>query len=73
VGFGNYHYCYGSGREGDWFVVGLSPRKANLTLYLVSGLDGHEELLKRLGKHKTGKGCLYIKKLDDIDLPTLKE
>lgn len=73
IGFGNYHFCYGSGREGDWFVVGLSPRKACLSLYLMAGLDGNEGLLKKLGKHQAGKGCLYIKRLDDIHLPTLKE
>ena len=73
VGFGNYHYRYASGREGDWFVTGFSPRKQNLTLYLASGLGQHADLLQRLGKHTVGKGCLYIKRLDDIDLPTLRE
>lgn len=73
VGFGTYHYKYASGREGDWLLVGFSPRKQNLTLYFMSGFDQHANLLKRLGKHTTGKGCLYIKKLDDIDLPTLKQ
>ena len=73
VGFGHYHYKYASGREGDWFVVGFSPRKNDLTLYLISGLDQHGQLLKKLGKHKTGKGCLYIKHLDDVDFPTLRE
>jgi len=72
VGFGAYHYKYASGREGDWFLVGFSPRKQNLTLYIMGGFDGHEELLKILGKHSLGKGCLYIKKLADIDTGVLK-
>ena len=73
VGFGDRHYQYESGREGDWFVVGFSPRKQNLTLYVLSGFDGEDELLEKLGKHKTGKSCLYINTLEDIHLPTLKE
>lgn len=73
VGFGKYHYVYASGREGDWFLTGFSPRKQNLTLYLMGGLSAHEALLQKLGKHKTGKGCLYVNKLDDIDLPTLRK
>jgi hypothetical protein len=73
VGLGDYHYKYASGREGDWFIAGFSPRKQNLTLYLAGGIEQHGELLKRLGKHKTGKGCLYINRLEDIDLETLKE
>jgi hypothetical protein len=73
IGFGDYHYKYASGREADWFAAGFSPRKQNLTLYLMSGFGGYEEVLSRLGKHSTGKGCLYIKKLDDIDLDTLEE
>lgn len=73
VGFGSYHYCYESGREGDWFLTGFSPRKQNLTLYIMSGFDQYDALLGNLGKHTTGKACLYIKRLDDIDLPTLKE
>lgn len=73
VGFGDRHYKYESGREGDWFVVGFSPRKQNLTLYVLSGFAGIDELLAKLGKHKTGKSCLYINSLDDIHLPTLKE
>ena len=72
VGFGSYHYKYASGREGDWFLVGFSPHKQNLTLYIMGGFDGHEELLKILGKHSLGKGCLYIKKLADIDTGVLK-
>lgn len=73
VGFGSYHYTYASGREGDWLLTGFSPRKQNLTLYIMSGFSDFEELLSRLGKHKTGKGCLYIKKLTDVDLAVLEE
>lgn len=72
IGFGDYHYTYASGRKGDWFLTGFSPRKQNLTVYLTAGFDQYEALLKQLGKHTTGKSCLYIKKLEDIDLPTLK-
>jgi hypothetical protein len=72
VGFGNYHYVYASGREGDWFLAGFSPRKQNLTLYIVDGLEPHAELLARLGKYKTGKGCLYINKLQDVDQEVLR-
>jgi len=73
VGFGSYRYKYKTGREGDWFLAGFSPRKDRLTLYLMSGLKRHGALLEKLGKHKTGGGCLYIKKLEDIHLPTLKQ
>lgn len=73
VGFGTYRYKYASGREGDWFQAGFSPRKDSLTLYLMSGLQGQEALLKRLGRHKTGKGCLYIKRLADVDVAVLKK
>jgi hypothetical protein len=73
VGFGSYHYRYASGREGDWFPVGFSPRKQNLTLYFMGGLAPLEALLSKLGKFTTGKGCLYIKRLEDVDLSTLKE
>lgn len=71
VGFGNYHYKYATGHEGDIFRVGFSPRKQNLTLYLNYG--DYTDLLQRLGKHKTGKGCLYIKRLDDVNLDALRE
>ena len=71
VGFGDHHYTYASGREGDWFITGFSPRAQNLTLYMMGGFDG--EILKRLGKYKTGKGCLYINKLSDVDLKVLHE
>ena len=73
VGFGHYHYVYESGREGDWFITGFSPRKQNLTLYVMGGFAQHTMLLKQLGKWKTGKGCLYINKLQDIHLPTLRK
>lgn len=73
VGFGSYHYEYASGREGDWFLAGFSPRKTDLTLYLMPGLDGFEALLAKLGKHKTGKACLYIKSLEEVRLPVLTE
>ncbi len=73
IGFGDYHYKYKSGREGDWFRVGFSPRKQSLTLYLMYGLeDKLKEDLTKLGKHKLGKGCLYINKLADIDTEVLK-
>lgn len=68
VGFGRYHYKGASGREGEWMITGFSPRKANLSLYILSGLDKETALLKKLGKHTTGKGCLYIKRLADVDL-----
>lgn len=73
VGFGSYHYKYASGREGDWFLTGLSPRKQNLTLYIMAGFAEYGDLMEKLGKFKTGKSCLYIKKLEDIHLPTLRE
>ena len=72
VGFGNHHYKYASGHEGDWPLLAFSPRKQNLTLYVLSGSDEEKELMKKLGKHTTGKSCLYIKQLSDVDLPTLK-
>jgi len=73
VGFGRYHYKYTSGREGDWLLTGFSPRKQNLTLYIMSGFEKYEALLKKLGKFKTGKSCLYINKLKEIDIAILKE
>jgi len=73
VGFGSYHYKGKSGREGDWMLTGFSPRKQNLTLYLMGGFDTHTALLKKLGKFTTSVGCLYIKKLDDVDKKVLKE
>ena len=73
IGFGKYHYKYASGREGDWFVTGFSPRKASMTLYIMSGFRRYSELLGKLGKHKIGKSCLYINKLADVDMDVLKE
>ena len=73
VGFGSYHYKYASGREGDWFVTGFSPRKQNMTLYIMSGFDEYDQLLSKLGKHSIGKSCLYIKKVEDVDMEVLKE
>ncbi|MBP6786046.1 MAG: DUF1801 domain-containing protein [Candidatus Promineofilum sp.] len=73
VGFGKYHYKYASGREGDMPIVGFSPRKQNLTLYLLSESDEYQALRARLGKHKVGKSCLYINKLSDIDEEALRE
>lgn len=71
IGFGDYHYKYASGREGDWFLTGFSPRKNALTLYLMCDIS-HESIdFSTLGKHKKGKGCLYIKRLDDLDLKAL--
>lgn len=73
VGFGKQHYKYESGREGDWFIVGFSPRKQNLTLYLSYGFEQHGELLAKLGKHSMGKACLYIKTLAQVDMAMLEE
>jgi hypothetical protein len=73
VGFDTYHYVYASGREGDWPIVGFSPRKQNISLYIMPGFTNFKPLLKKLGKHKTSKACLYINKLADVDLDILKE
>lgn len=73
VGFGRYHYKGASGREGEWMLTGFSPRKANLSLYILTGLDKSAAQLKKLGKHSTGKGCLYIKRLSDVDPKVLEE
>jgi hypothetical protein len=73
IGFGMYRYKYASGQEGDWPPAAFSPRKANLTLYIMPGFDRYEELMKKLGKYKTGKCCLYISKLEDVDQKVLKE
>ena len=72
VGFGSYHYKYKSGREGEWPLVGFSPRKQNLTLYIMSGFSEYDALLENLGKYKTGKSCLYIKKLADVNMGILE-
>jgi len=73
VGFGRYRYRYESGREGEWMVTGFSPRKNDLTLYIMPGFEQHEALLAKLGKHKTGKSCLYLKRLADVDMRVLEQ
>lgn len=73
IGFGRYHYRYDSGREGEMCRIGFSPRKGQSVLYLIDGFEGHAELMARLGKHKTGKSCLYVKRLSDIDETVLEE
>jgi hypothetical protein len=73
VGFGIHHYKYASGREGDWPVAAFSPRKKDMTIYLMPGFEDSTELMEALGKHSTGKSCLYIKRLSDVHLPTLKK
>ena len=73
VGFGHYHYKYASGRENDWFLAGFSPRKQDLTLYIMAGFDRYDALMTKLGKHKTGKSCLYLKRLADVDVAVLEE
>jgi len=72
VGFGSYHYRYESGRQGDMAAASFSPRKAATTIYLLDGVDAHADLLERLGPHTTGKGCLYVRDLDDVDLGVLE-
>ena len=73
IGFGTYQYKYASGREGEWFLVGFSPRVQALTLYIMSGFDSYDDLLQKLGKYKTGKACLYVNKLEDVDQDVLKK
>ena len=73
VGFGKYHYKGRSGREGDWFVTGFSPRVQALTLYIMPGVESFPTLMRSLGKYTTGKSCIYVKKLEDIHVPTLKK
>jgi len=73
VGFGSYHYRYASGREGDFFLTGFAPRKTNISLYIMAGFGDFESLMQRLGKYKTGKSCLYIKRLADVDEAVLIE
>jgi hypothetical protein len=73
VGFGSYHYKYASGREADWMLTGFSPRKQNITLYIMAGFEQYHEMLARLGKHTCAKSCLYIKRLSDVHMPTLKQ
>ncbi|MXY48370.1 MAG: DUF1801 domain-containing protein [Gemmatimonadetes bacterium] len=72
VGYGSYHYRYASGQEADWPVVGFSPRKQNLSIYIMTGFEASDALLSHLGKHKTGKSCLYVNKLADVDLDVLE-
>ena len=73
VGFGSYHYKGASGREGDWMQIGFSPRKQNITLYIIPGFERYPELMKKLGKYSTGKSCLYVKRLSDVNVDVLKE
>ena len=73
IGFGQYHYVYDSGREGDFLATGFSPRKANLSIYVMPGYQDYSEILSRLGKHKLAKACVYINKLSDIDIGVLEE
>jgi hypothetical protein len=73
VGFGRYHYRYDSGREGDWFLVGFSPRKQALTIYIMAGFARFAGLMRTLGRHKKGAGCLYLRKLEDVDVAVLEE
>jgi hypothetical protein len=72
VGFGTYHYRYASGREGDWFKVGFAPRSKGLTIYLLSGLVGYDDLLSRLGKHTQSRSCIHIRRLSDVDMDVVR-
>ena len=73
IGFGSYHYKYPTGREGDWMATGVSPRKQSLTVYVMTGFARHAALMEKLGRYTTGKSCLYIKKLEDVDTAVLRE
>ena len=73
VGFGQYHYKYKSGREGDWFITGFAPRKQNLTIYIMPGFSKYDSIMKKLGKYKVGVSCLYIKSLEDVDQQQLEK
>jgi hypothetical protein len=73
VGFGSYHYRYESGREGDAPLTGFAARKGDISVYLVTGFEGREALLARLGRHKTGKACLYVRRLSDVDMQVLEQ
>jgi hypothetical protein len=73
IGFGKYHYKYESGREGDWFIMGFSPRKQNISIYLPLGFKDFDLQISKLGKYKLGKSCIYIKRLADIDMRMLKK
>ncbi|MDZ7772585.1 MAG: DUF1801 domain-containing protein [Balneolaceae bacterium] len=72
VGFGQYHYKYESGREGDWFLTGFAPRKGKLSIYIMAGFDDYHKLLEELGPHKTGQSCLYLKTLENADMEVLR-
>ena len=73
IGFGSYDYRYNSGHSGQWFITGFAPRKRDLTVYIMPGFDRYQDLMQRLGKHKTGVSCLYLSRLQAVDLPTLRE
>ncbi len=73
IGFGDYHYKYASGCEGDWFQMGFAPRKKHITLYIIEALENHQDLLSKLGKHTNGKSCLHLKRLSDADPDVLRE
>ena len=73
IGFGSYHYQYATGREGDWMATGVSPRKQSLTVYIMTGFPRHEALMEKLDRYTTGKSCLYIKRLEDVDTEVLRE
>lgn len=73
IGFDQYHYNYESGREGDWLKTGFSPRKREFSIYIMSGFAKHDQLMKKLGNHRTGKSCLYVKKLEDINMDVLRD
>lgn len=73
IGFGQYHYKYESGREGDFFMTGFAPRKANIAIYIMPGFKPFPEQMEKLGKYKTGKSCLYVNKLKDVDLDVLED
>ena len=72
IGYGSYHYRYDSGREGDMFLTGVAPRAQALSIYVMDGFDAHAANIARLGKHKTGRSCLYVRRLDHIDLTVLE-
>lgn len=73
IGYGRYHYTYASGREGEFLATGFSPRKAALSLYIMPGYQDYGAILARLGKHRPGRSCLYVTKLEDIDMAVLEE
>lgn len=73
VGFGSYDYKYASGKAGSWFLTGFSPRKQSMTLYIMPGFDRYDDLMSDLGKFKTGKSCLYVNKLEDVDMDVLRQ